>query len=80
MKYVLVRYTNLFDKRQRYVKRMETKLEYLLDSGTTLNMLEIQKYWNKTFQKDGHLHSKIHWLTLNLVSTAVLGTIFLAFA
>ena len=38
-KFVLVRYTNLFDfwfdKRERYVKRMETKLEYLLDSGTT---------------------------------------------
>ena len=50
-KFVFVRYTNLFDfwfdKRQLYVKRMETKLEYLLDSGTTLNMLEIQKYWNK---------------------------------
>ena len=44
----LVRSTNLFDfwfdKRQRYVKRMETILEYLLDSGTILNMLEIQKH------------------------------------
>ena len=38
-----------FDKRQRYVKRMETKLEYFLDSGTSLNMLEIQKYWNNFF-------------------------------
>ena len=50
-KFVFVRYTDLFDflfdKCQRYVKRMETKLEYLLDSGTTLNVLEIQKYWNK---------------------------------
>ena len=50
-KSVVVRYTNLFDfwfdKRQWYVKRMETKLEYLLDSGTTLNMLEFQKYFRK---------------------------------
>ena len=30
---------------------METKLEYLLDSGTTLNMLEIQKYWNKKVER-----------------------------
>ena len=34
---------------------METKLEYLLDSGNTLNMFEIQKYF----------HSKIHCLTLD---------------
>ena len=37
-----MRYTNLldfgFDKRQRYVKWMETKLEYLLDSVTTLRI------------------------------------------
>ena len=50
-KFDLVRFTNLLDfwsdKRQRYVKRMETKLEYLLDSVTTLNTLKIQKYWNK---------------------------------
>ena len=29
---------------------MDTKLEYLLDSGNTLNMFEIQKQWNKIFQ------------------------------
>ena len=32
---------------------METKLEYLLDSGNTLNIFEIQKYWNKIFKKMG---------------------------
>ena len=36
------------------------KLEYLLDSGNILNMFEIQKYCDKTSQKDEHLHSKIH--------------------
>ena len=30
---------------------METKLEYLLNSDNTLNMFEIQKYWNKIFRK-----------------------------
>ena len=39
---------------------METKLEYLLDSVSTLNMFEIHKYWNKIFWKDGHLNSKVH--------------------
>ena len=45
---------------------MERKLEYLLDSGHTLNMFEIQKYLNKIFQKDEYFHSKIHCLTLDL--------------
>ena len=43
---------------------METKLEYLLDSGNTLNMFEIQKYWEKIFQKDGICIPKYtaeHW-------------------
>ena len=52
-----MRYTNLFDfwfdKRRRYVKGMETKLEYLFDSGTTLNMLEIQKLKKKRISKMG---------------------------
>ena len=56
-KFILVRYTNLFDfwfdKRRRYVKGMETKLEYLFDSGTTLNMLEIQKFKKKELVKWG---------------------------
>ena len=56
-KFILVRYTNLFDfrfdKRRRYVKGMETKLEYLFDSGTTLNMLEIQKLKKKELVKWG---------------------------
>ena len=30
---------------------METKLKYLLNSDNTLNMFEIQKYWNKIFRK-----------------------------
>ena len=38
---------------------METKLEYLLDSGNTLNMFETQKYWNKIFQKDEYFHFQI---------------------
>ena len=32
---------------------METKLEYLFDSGTTLNMLEIQKFKKKELVKWG---------------------------
>ena len=31
---------------------MEEKLEYLFDSGNTLNMFEVQFYLNKIFQKD----------------------------
>ena len=54
----------------------DTNSIYLLDSGNILNMLEIQKCRNKISQKDGHLHSKIHCLTLDLLCTAVLGTIF----
>ena len=55
---------------------METNLIYLLDSGNILNMFEIQKCWNKISQKDRYLYSKIHWLALDLLCTAVLGTIF----
>ena len=55
-------------------------MEYLLDSGNTLNMFEIQKYWNKTFQKDEYFHSKIHCLTLDLICTAELETIFFRLA
>ena len=58
---------------------METKLEYLLDSGNILIMLESQKYWNLISQQDGYLHSKIHSLTLDLLCTAALGTIFFRF-
>ena len=58
---------------------METKLEYLLDSGNALNMFEIQKYWNKIFQKDEYVHSKIHCLTLDLLCTAESGKIFFLF-
>ena len=54
---------------------MARKLEYLLESGHTLNMFEIQKYLNKIFQKDKYFHSKIHCLTLDLPCTAELGTI-----
>ena len=42
---------------------METK--YLLESGNTLEMFEIHKYWNKIFQKDEYFHSEIHCLTLD---------------
>ena len=35
--------------------KMETKLEYLLDSGTFLNMFKIQKCQNKLSQIDGYL-------------------------
>ena len=55
---------------------METKLEYLLDIGTTLNMFEIQKYWRKIFWKEGYLHSKIHCVTLDLLCTTALRAIF----
>ena len=55
---------------------METNLIYLLDNGNMLNMFEIQKYGNKISQKDGYLHSKMHCLTLDIICTAVLGTIF----
>ena len=41
-----------------------------------LNMFEIQKCWNKISQKDRYLHSKIHCLTLGLLCTAALGTVF----
>ena len=54
---------------------METHI-YLLDSCNMLNMSEIQKCRNKISQKDGYLHFKIHCLTLDLLCTAVLGTIF----
>ena len=41
------------------VYSMEKRLEYLLDSGNTLNIFEIQKYWNNIFWKDGYLgHSQ----------------------
>ena len=43
---------------------METELEYLLDSGNTLNIFEIQKYWNKIFKKMGICIPKYtaeHW-------------------
>ena len=53
---------------------MEIKLEYLLDSGNTLNMFEVQKYGNKIIQKDWYLYSKIHCLTLALLCVVVLGT------
>ena len=37
---------------------METKLEYLLNSGNILNMSDIQKYRrNKKSEKDGYLRS-----------------------
>ena len=55
---------------------METKLEYLLGNGNVLNTFEIQKSQNQISQKDGYLHSKVHYLTLDLLCTAVLGTIF----
>ena len=55
---------------------METNLIYLLDSGNILNMFEIQKCRNEISQKDRFLHSKLHCLTLDLLYTAVLGTIF----
>ena len=55
---------------------METNLIYLLDSGNILNMFEIQKCRNKISQKDGYLHSKMHRLTLDLLYTSVLATIF----
>ena len=48
---------------------MGKKSEYLLDSGYTLNMFEIQKYCNKIFQKE-YFHSKIHCLTLHLPCTS----------
>ena len=47
-------------ERQEQVYSMGTELEYLLDSVNTLNMFEIHKYWNKMFQKDGYLNSKVH--------------------
>ena len=55
---------------------METNLIYLLDSGNILNMFEIQKCRNKIPQKDGYLHSKMHCLTLDLLYTTALATIF----
>ena len=55
---------------------METNLIYLLESGNTLNMFEIQYCLNKISQKDGYLHSKINGLTLDLLCTAVMGTIY----
>ena len=55
---------------------METNFEYLFDSGNTLNMFEMLKYSNKVFQKDEYFHSKVHYLTLDLLCTAELGTIF----
>ena len=55
---------------------METNLIYLLDSGNIINVFEIQKCRNKISHKDGYLHSKIHCFTLDLLCTAVLGTIF----
>ena len=53
---------------------MGKKSEYLLDSGYTLNMFEIQKYCNKIFQKE-YFHSKIHCLTSHLPCTPELRTI-----
>ena len=55
---------------------MEANLIYLLYRGNILNMFEIQKCRNKISQKDGYLHSKISCLTLDLLCTAVLGSIF----
>ena len=55
---------------------METNLINLFDRGNILNMSKIQKCQNKISEKDGYLHSKIHCLTLDLLCTAVLGTIF----
>ena len=49
------------------------------DSGNILKMFEIQKYWKKISQTDGYLHSKIYCLILDLLCTAVLGTIFFRF-
>ena len=49
------------------------------DSGNILKMFEIQKYWKKISQTDEYLHSKIYCLILDLLCTAVLGTIFFRF-
>ena len=49
------------------------------DSGNIFKMFEIQKYWKKISQTDGYLHSKIYCLILDLLCTAVLGTIFFRF-
>ena len=49
------------------------------DSGNILKMFEIQKYWKKISQTDGYLHSKMYCLILDLLCTAVLGTIFFRF-
>ena len=55
---------------------METNFTYLLYSGNILNMFDIQKCWNKISQEDRYLRFKIHCLTLDLLCTAVMGTIF----
>ena len=49
---------------------------FTFDSGNILNMFQIQKYWYKISQTDGYLHSKMHCLILDLLSTTILGTIF----
>ena len=49
-----------FKQERQEVYSTETELEYLLDSVNTLNMFGIHKDWNKVFQKDGYLHSKVH--------------------
>ena len=59
---------------RRYI--LDKNLIYLLDSCNILNMFEIQKCRNKISQKDRYLHSKMHCLALDLLCTAVLGTIF----
>ena len=48
---------------------------FAFDSGNILNMFEIQKYWRKISETDDYFHSKIYCLTLDLLYTAVLGTI-----
>ena len=57
---------------------MEAKLEYLFDSGNTLNMFEAQFYLNKIFHKDKYFHCKIDCLTLQnyLLCTAELETMY----
>ena len=69
MKVLMVSITQActFECQRQEIYIMETKIGNLLGNGNTLNMLEIQKYWNKIFQKDGYLHSKIHCTVLRTI-------------
>ena len=54
---------------------MKTKLKYFLDNANVFSMLEIQKYRNKTYQKDRYSPSEMQCFSLDLLWTEVLATI-----